>query len=146
VAFVDIDHDGDQDVFAVLGGAYTGDAAHNVLFQNPGNDNHWLTLFLEGVVSNRDAIGARITVTTTTANGPRQETSVVSTGGSFGSDSLRQELGLGDATGIESLQIRWPSGRTQTFEDVAMDRFARIIEGGEPETIELPVLPLGGGS
>ena len=62
VAFGDIDNDGDQDIFAQMGGAYRGDKAYSALFENPGNANHWVTLELEGVRSNRSAIGARIEV------------------------------------------------------------------------------------
>src|SRR6185295_1942424 len=62
VAFADLDNDGDQDIYEDIGGAYAGDTAHNVLFENPGHGNHWLTLKLQGVRSNRAAIGARIKV------------------------------------------------------------------------------------
>ena len=60
VAFGDLDHDGDQEVFAVIGGNYSGDVYQNVLFRNPGHGNHWLKLKLEGRRSNRAAMGARI--------------------------------------------------------------------------------------
>ena len=60
VVFADFDHDGDQDIFEEMGGAYTGDKAHNVFYENPGFGNHWLTLKLAGTRSNRSAIGARI--------------------------------------------------------------------------------------
>jgi hypothetical protein len=55
---------------------------------------------------------------------------VVSSGGSFGASSLRQHIGLGDASAIRTLEIRWPaSGTVQTFYDVAMNRRYRIQEG-----------------
>jgi hypothetical protein len=60
VVFADFDHDGDQDIFEEMGGAFPGDKAHNVFYENPGFGNHWLTLTLVGVRSNRSAIGARI--------------------------------------------------------------------------------------
>ncbi len=84
MAFADLDNDGDQDVFIVLGGAYTGDRARSALFLNPGNRNHWITLKLEGIKSNRAAIGARIKVTVATPNGPRSVYKTVNSGGSFG--------------------------------------------------------------
>ena len=62
VAFADWDDDGDLDVFLESGGATPGDKAHNVLFQNPGHGNHWLTVRLVGTRTNRSAIGARIRV------------------------------------------------------------------------------------
>ena len=57
----DIDNDCDQDINAVLGGAYAGDLYQNGLFENPGHGHRWITLRLEGVKSNRAAIGARST-------------------------------------------------------------------------------------
>ena len=69
VSFADLDNDGDQDVHVVMGGAYSGDVARNALFLNPGHGNHWITLKLEGVTSNRAAIGARIRVVVATADG-----------------------------------------------------------------------------
>ena len=48
VAFGDIDHDGDQDVFSVIGGAFTGDVYQNVLFANPGHGKHWIKLPARG--------------------------------------------------------------------------------------------------
>ena len=126
IAFADIDGDGDQDVYAVMGGWYSGDVYRNVLFQNPGHGNHWLTLHLKGVQSNRTAIGARIRVTVNTPSGQLSFYATVGTGGSFGSASLAQEIGLGAATSIESLEIYWPtSGRRQTFRNLPIDPHAR---------------------
>ncbi|MCZ6821120.1 MAG: VCBS repeat-containing protein [Calditrichaeota bacterium] len=49
IAFGDLDNDGDQDIFAQMGGAYPDDGFHNALFENPGNSNHWITIKLVGV-------------------------------------------------------------------------------------------------
>ena len=63
IAFADVDNDGDEDVFEVMGGALPGDAYPSALFENPGHPgNHWITLELEGVQTNRAAFGARICV------------------------------------------------------------------------------------
>ena len=130
VAFGDIDHDGDQDVFAVMGGAFTGDIAPNVLFENPGHGNHWIKLRLEGVRSNRAAIGARIKVSLNTKNGSRDVYATVTSGSSFGASSLRQEIGLGQANSIRAIEIAWPAGGdVQVFQNVAMDQFLHIREG-----------------
>jgi hypothetical protein len=94
IAFADIDNDRDQDIFANMGGAYTGDVYRKALFENPGNSNHWLKLKLVGVKSNRAAIGARIKVTVETAGRPRAIYKTVNSGGSFGANPLRQDLGL----------------------------------------------------
>ena len=64
----DWDCDGDTDLFVETGGAANGDKYHNVLFQNPGQGNHWLTLKLVGKKTNRAAIGARIKAITAGAN------------------------------------------------------------------------------
>ena len=130
VAFGDIDHDGDQDVFAVMGGAYTGDVYQNVLFRNPGHGNRWIKLRLEGRRSNRAAIGARVVVRVNTADGVREIHSTVSSGGSFGASTLQREIGLGQATSIRAIEVFWPaSGDVQVFENVEMGQTLVIREG-----------------
>ena len=129
VSFADIDNDGDQDIHEKMGGAFSGDVAFDVLFENPGNGNHWIKLKLEGVKSNRAAIGARIKITAENASGSRDIYRTVSTGGSFGGNPLRQEIGLGDAKSVRSIEILWPvTGRTQVFKNVEMDRCYQIKE------------------
>src|SRR5437867_6081694 len=56
VVFADLDNDGDQDVFEQMGGAFLGDKFADVLYENPGFDNHWITVQLIGVKTNRSAI------------------------------------------------------------------------------------------
>ena len=129
VSFGDIDNDGDQDVFVELGGFFPGDYFYNALFVNPGHGRHWITLKLEGVKSNRAAIGARVKVVT--AEG-RAIYSTVSSGSSFGGNSLQQEIGLGGAAGRLTLEIAWPSGETQVFRDVEPDAFYDLREGETP--------------
>ncbi len=130
VAFGDLDNDGDQDIYATMGGAYEGDLALNLLFENPGHGNNWITLRLEGVRSNRVAIGARIKVSVQTESGLREIHASVTSGGSFGANSLQQEIGLGQATAIRTVEITWPStGTTDTFTDTEMNRAYRVREG-----------------
>jgi len=130
VSFGDIDNDGDQDVHSVVGGAYIGDHYFNQLFANPGHGNHWITLKLEGVKSNRAAIGARIKVTVNMGDTERTIYKTVDTGGSFGANPLRQEIGLGQAKSVRALEVFWPvTGQTQTFTNVVADRFYRLREG-----------------
>jgi hypothetical protein len=132
IGFADLDNDGDQDIYAVMGGAFAGDVAYNALFLNPGHDHRWITLVLEGNESNRAAIGARIRVVVDTPAGEREIHRVVCTGGSFGSSSLRQEIGLGDATSIRAIEVRWPTtGLVQRFDDVEPDRAYRVREGDD---------------
>ena len=144
VSFGDLDHDGDQDLHVVIGGAFDGDVFQNSLLENPGHGNHWITLRLEGTDSNRSAIGARLTVTVATEAGERAIHRTVSTGGSFGASSLQSEIGLGQATGITAIEVLWPAtGQVQRFEDVMMDRAFVIREGADgPQTIDYPRVTL----
>src|SRR5262249_20660034 len=98
ISFADLRNFGKQDIFESMGGIYDGDTAYDVLYENPGFENHWITLKLEGVRSNRSAIGARIKVLTTEEGKDRTTYRTVGTGGSFGANPLRQEIGLGRAT------------------------------------------------
>lgn len=130
VSFADLDNDGDQDIYSVMGGAYAGDHYRNVLFQNPGHGNHWICLKLEGKCSNRPGIGARIKLVIATPDGPRTIHRTVSTGSSFGGNPFRQEIGLGHATAIQALEIFWPAtGETLAVKGCRLDTFYRIEEG-----------------
>ncbi len=146
VAFGDIDHDGDQDLYVVLGGAIQADVGRNVLWENPGHGGRWVTLRLEGVEANRSAIGARIRVSVDTPGGPRDIHALAGTGGSFGGSSLQQEIGLGDARAIREVEIRWPgSGRVERLVGLVPDRVYFVREGsGVAQPLDVPPLPLGG--
>jgi hypothetical protein len=90
-------------------------------------ENHWVSFQLEGSTSNRLALNARVYVTT----GSMRQMDEVRSGGSYLSQSdLRLHFGLGDAARINSVEVRWPNGATQTFKDVAADRFYRVKQGG----------------
>ncbi len=132
IAFGDLDNDGDQDIFAQIGGAFPDDAFHNAMFENPGNSNHWITIKLVGLQSNRAGIGARIKLVVETNEGQRSIFNLVGSGGSFGASSLQQEMGVGGATRIRELEVYWPASNTkQRFYDVAVDQFIEITEGDE---------------
>ncbi len=129
IGFADLDNDGDQDIYAVMGGAYEGDVFRNILFENPGNKNHWVTLHLRGTTANWSAIGARVTLHTEGPGGLREIHVTVNTGGSFGSSSLAQEIGVGDATAIEKVEVRWPGGNHESFGILKVDRAYLLKEG-----------------
>ncbi len=130
VAFADLDNDGDQDLFIKLGGSFPGDAYGSALFENPGFGNHWITVKLVGRKSNRWGVGARIRADIEESGKKRSVYKWVNSGGSFGANPLRQEIGLGKATRIDTLEIFWPTtGRTQRFHNVAVDQFIEITEG-----------------
>lgn len=139
VAFGDVDNDGDQDVYSVVGGVFEADHYPNQLFANPGNGNHRLTLELEGVKANRSAIGARIRVVVTLPDGEtRSVHRVVGSGSSFGANPLRQEIGLGDATRIERVEIAWPgSGTVQILDDLKIDHAYAVREGEAAREVTL---------
>ncbi len=152
VAFGDLDHDGDQDVYIIMGGAHDGDGFFNALFENPGHGNNWVSLELEGVTANRAAIGARIKVVVREAiakaggkaakrSGKKEQRAIyvtVGSGGSFGASSLRQEIGLGAAEAIVSVEITWPGdGKPQLVEGVEPRRFYRIRQSQPPRLQEL---------
>ena len=147
VSFADLDNDGDQDIHLVVGGAYESDQFRNALFENPGHGNHWIALKLEGVKSNRPGIGARIKVVVQEPGGEERTIyKTVRSGGSFGASPLRQEIGLGQATGIQSVEILWPaSGTRQVVRDIKMDQLYQVREGDpEARSIPLRAFRLGG--
>jgi hypothetical protein len=140
VAFGDIDNDGDQDFYIVIGGAVEGDGFTSALYRNPGNTNKWITILLEGTTSNKSAIGARIKVNVTDANdSSRNIFMTCSTGGSFGSSSLQQEIGLGDAKKINSVEIIFPDGKNKpvVFNGLELNKSYKIIQGNNiPEEVK----------
>lgn len=129
ISFGDVDEDGDEDLFAEMGGAFVGDPAPPALWANPSNDGtrarHAITLRLEGVTCNRDAIGARVHVVTP----ERTFHHVVGQKGSFGGNSLQVEAALGDATVIERVEIEWPGGALEVLDDVELDRVLAVRQG-----------------
>ena len=139
IAFGDLNNDGNQDIYSVVGGALMGDHYPHQLFANPGHANHWLKLKLEGVQSNRSALGARIKVVAKTSSGEREIHRTVGSGGSFGASPLRQEIGLGQSTEIDRVEIYWPrTGKTQVIRGLKLDRAYQVREGdGEAQLIEL---------
>lgn len=129
IAFADFDMDGDEDMYVNLGGFLEGDFFANALFLNPGNDNNWISLKLEGVISNRSAIGAKIHVIASGPEGERHIYRTVSTGGSYGSSPLQQHIGLGTADKIEKVIITWPSsGIVQEFDKLKINNVYLINE------------------
>jgi hypothetical protein len=129
IAFGDLNNDGQQEVVANMGGAYPGDGYFNAVFANPGSSNRWIALKLVGRKSNRPAVGARIKVVVTEAGRRREIHRVVGSGGSFGASPYRQEIGLGSAEAIESVEVRWPMPNlVSRFEKLAPGRFYELSE------------------
>jgi len=102
------------------------DGAPMILRNHGAAGRHWISLELAGTKSNRLAIGARIKLS---ASGITQ-TEQVRSGGSYLSQSdFRVHFGLGAATKIDSVEIRWPSGTTDVIKNLEVDKFYNVLEG-----------------
>lgn len=137
ISFADIDNDGDQDVFIEMGGAYKGDVFQNAFYVNPGQpgDNHWISIDLQRK-DKKNIIGTRIKLVVTEKGIQRNIYRDVNSGGSFGASPLRREIGTGSAAIVDKIEIHWPFGETEIFENVPAGQFLRIVEGkGSPEIL-----------
>jgi enediyne biosynthesis protein E4 len=120
LAIGDLDNDGRLDAVVT-----TNDGPAYVLHNEILTNNHWLLLKLVGHKSNRDAIGAQIKIVT--SDGP--QSAMVTTAGSYlSSGDKRVHFGLGKQTQVSTIEIRWPSGITQTLKDVRADQILQIDE------------------
>ena len=132
VGFGDLDNDGDQDIYCVMGGGLEADLAQNILFENHNQSNDWITVELEGKKMNRDALGSKIEVIVEGTDG-KQKTiyQTVGTGATFGASSLQQEIGLGKVKSIQSLIVHWasPDIAPSEFKNVKKNTFLKITEG-----------------
>jgi enediyne biosynthesis protein E4 len=120
-AFGDYDNDGDVDVFVTNNGSRA-----TLLRNDGGNRNHWITIKTVGTKSNRNGIGARITLL---AGGVKQMKEVKNSGSYCSAGDLRVHFGLGKAAMVESLEIRWPSGIVQKLANVKANQFLTVREG-----------------
>ena len=119
-AFGDLNNDGQQDaVVAVLDDA-------PVILRNGGTPHHWIGISLIGSKSNRNGIGARVTVTS--VSGQKQIFDAGTAGSYLSSNDPRIIAGLGNARGVRSIEVKWPSGRVQTIANPSVDRYIVISE------------------
>ena len=98
------------------------------LLKNTGPRQNAVAITLTGTKSNRSAIGARCTVD---AGGRKQIADVVSGGSYYSQNSLTLYFGLGKSAKIDRIEVRWPSGDTQVWSDVAANRTVELTEGSE---------------
>ena len=117
----DLDNDGRIDLLLVA-----QDLPLALLRNRAASQNHFLTLGLEGTTSNRDAVGARVAVTVS----GRTQVAARFGGGSYLSTSdLRLHFGLGSAPKADRVEVTWPSGRHDYYQDLGVDTGYRLIEG-----------------
>src|SRR5690606_6785588 len=105
-------------------------ASGRLLLRNDlANGNSWLTLTLEGVVSNRSAIGARVHAWATIGGNTVGQIRELSAQNTFcGHNSLRLHFGFGDATIVDSLRVYWPSGEVNDLSGVAVNQSLTLVE------------------
>jgi enediyne biosynthesis protein E4 len=119
-AFGDFDNDGDVDILV-----FNMNEPPSLLRNDYAGSNHWLGVKLEGTASNRVAVGATVRVT---AGGRIQAQAVLSQSSYYSHDDLRLHFGLGTSEAAETVEVRWPSGRVDTLNDVRGGRVVTIKE------------------
>ena len=132
-SWVDYDNDGFMDLF-VGKAPFNSPPTPNKLYHNDGNANAWLNVKLVGTATNRSAIGAKVRVKAFYRGASRWQLREISGGDSNDNQqSLNAEFGLADATIIETVRVKWPSGMVQELHDVAPRQFLTITETAVPE-------------
>ena len=135
--FADYDDDGRVDIFVTVNGQQVEDGQGNnifdpnqgkgILFHNETkNDNNWLKVRLEGTKSNRDGFGATVSIT---AGPVKDEQALISGQGYFSANAKEIYFGLGSIDTIEKIDVSWPSGIDQTFENIPANQTVYIVEG-----------------
>ena len=120
-AFGDLDNDGNVDIVVE-----DLDNSPMILKNQGDKTNHWITLELGAKIGNPLAIGAKVKVTI----GKVTQTAEIRSGESYLSQNdLRLHFGLGKAAKVDSIEIRWNSGKIETIKDIAADKFYAVSEG-----------------
>ncbi len=139
-AIGDLNHDGFLDIYASYANNYTDPSnIDDVLWMNEGNDNNFFTADLIGNSSNRNAIGARVEIYGEWGVQIRE----VRAGESYGiGNSMALHYGLGEATEISHIVVKWPSGNLDVIFNPAINQFL-TIEEGDCEAIQVAIEPDG---
>jgi len=127
-AIGDLNHDGRLDIYAGYAQIYTtpSNIPDAVWLNTTTGDNHFLSVSLIGVASNRNGVGARITIYGEWGQQIRE----VRSGESYGiMNSFSQHFGLGNAAVVDSIVVKWPSGQVDTYDELPADQFLTLIEG-----------------
>jgi PKD repeat protein len=124
-SFGDYDNDGAVDLLV----ADVAAGSPPLIFHNNGNGNHWFNVTCTGSISNKSAIGARVKIKATIAGKTFwQIRDVMGVQGFRGSNDLRAQFGLGDATTVDSLVIHWPSGAQTVRTNLQANQFISVTE------------------
>jgi len=118
--WADYDNDGDLDLFVV-----NFEGENNFLFNNDGNENHWINITFNGIRSNRSAIGTKVSIKT---GDGWQYREISGQTGYQSQNSLNVEFGLGSATILDTIIVSWPSGIHQILTDISVDQFLEVEE------------------
>ncbi len=125
-AACDLNGDGFQDLVVTNASLFGTPDAQTRVFLNPAyTEGHWLTVRLVGTESNRFGIGARVRAT---AGGRTHVAEVLTTTSSFLGLHPQAHFGLGAAEIVDTLEVRWPSGRVTTVSNVVVDRVLTVEE------------------
>ena len=128
-AFGDIDNDGDEDVLVA-----NNNGQPRLLVNNIGNQNHWIGLRLvgaaQGTAANqtRDMLGARVGIVRD--GGPTLWRRARSDGSYASANDPRVLVGLGQSTSVSRVRVIWPSGKSEEWSSIAVDRYTTLTEGG----------------
>ncbi|WP_299886315.1 FG-GAP-like repeat-containing protein [uncultured Lacinutrix sp.] len=126
-AFGDYDNNGWLDV--IYANNQNGNQT-NALFRNTGTGNNWVKINCSGTNSNNSAIGAKVRIKSTiNGNEVWQTRKIVSSSGYCSQNSYTQHFGLGNATIIEALEITWPIGTVETYNNLNINTTHNVIEG-----------------
>mgnify|MGYP001158207326 FL=1 len=137
--FADYDDDGRVDVFVTVNGQQVEDGQGNnifdpnqgkgILFHNETeSDNNWIKVRLEGTISNRDGFGATVSIK---AGSIKHRQALVSGQGYFSAHAKEIYFGLGPVKSIDKIEVSWPSGMDQAFENIPANQTVYILEGGK---------------
>lgn len=128
-AFGDYDNDGFEDLAAATC-RFNGVDRNDLLYHNDGNNNNWITFHLTGTVSNKSAIGAVVRIKAVINGDTVWQMREISAQSSYcGQNDLRAHFGLGNATVVDSVIVRWPSDSVEYFTGLTINQFLNITEG-----------------
>ena len=143
MAVADFDNDGDLDIVINNTPGDSGieqRARPTLLRNNVGERRNWLAVELRGTKSNRDAVGAVVTL----ENAGGKQMRLVSAGSGYASqESARLYFGLDDKAQADSMIVRWPSGTVEKFADIKANQLVRITESTAAEIDGLPARKAG---